>query len=39
VEVIAEPPAGVDAEPLRGDIDYRIVTRTRRLGPSSDGAR
>lgn len=31
VEVIAEPPAGVDAEPLRGDIDYRIVTRTRRL--------
>ena len=32
VEVIAEPPAGVDAEPLRGDIEYRIVTRTRRLG-------
>lgn len=31
VEVIAEPPAGVDAEPLRGDIEYRIVTRTRRL--------
>lgn len=32
VEVIAEPPAGVDAEPIRGDIEYRIVTRTRRLG-------
>lgn len=32
VEVIVEPPAGVDAEPLRGDIEYRIVTRTRRLG-------
>lgn len=35
VEVIAEPPAGVDAEPIRGDIEYRIVTRTRRLsGPA-----
>ena len=32
VEVIAEPPAGVDAAPLRGDIEYRVVTRTRRLG-------
>lgn len=37
VEVIAEPPAGVDAAPLRGDIDYRIVTRTRRLGVASAG--
>ena len=32
VEVIAEPPAGVDAAPLRGDIEYRIVTSSRRLG-------
>jgi hypothetical protein len=32
VEVIAEPPAGIEAAPLRGDIEYRIVTRTRRLG-------
>lgn len=31
VEVIAEPPAGVDAEPIRGDVEYRIVTRTQRL--------
>lgn len=31
VEIIAEPPAGVEAEPLRGDIEYRIVTRSRRL--------
>lgn len=38
VEVIAEPPAGVDAEPLRGDIDYRIVTRTRRLGRNTEAA-
>ena len=38
VEVIAEPPAGVDAEPLRGDIEYRIVTRTRRLGASTPGS-
>lgn len=34
VEVIAEPPAGVDAEPIRGDIEYRVVTHSRRLsGP------
>ena len=35
VDVIAEPPAGVDAAPLQGDIDYRIETRTRRLGELS----
>lgn len=38
VEVIAEPPAGIDAEPLRGDIVYRIITRTRRLDGATPGA-
>lgn len=37
VAVIAEPPPGIDAAPLRGDLDYRIVTDTRRLGEQPAG--
>jgi len=32
VALIAEPPPGVEAAPLRGELEYRIDTRTRRLG-------
>ncbi len=32
VSVIIEPPAGVDVEPVQGDIHYRVTTRTRRTG-------
>jgi len=35
VALIAEPPPGIDAAPLRGELDYRIVTRTTRTGTSS----
>lgn len=31
VIVIAEPPAGVEAAPIRGELQYRVETRTRRL--------
>ncbi len=31
LDVIVEPPPGVDASPLRGEIDYQITTRTERL--------
>ena len=34
VALIAEPPPGIDAAPLRGELDYRIVTRTTRTGTS-----
>lgn len=29
--LIAEPPAGVEAAPLRGELEYRVETRTRRV--------
>lgn len=32
VAVIAEPPSGVDAAPIRGELAYRLETSTRRLG-------
>jgi len=35
VALIAEPPPGIDAAPLRGELDYRIVTRTRRVDTST----
>lgn len=31
VAVIAEPPSGVDAAPIRGELAYRLETSTRRL--------
>ena len=30
VSVIIEPPAGIDVQPVQGDIHYRVTTRTRR---------
>lgn len=33
--LIAEPPPGVEAAPLQGELDYRVVTRTRRLEPQA----
>lgn len=35
VALIAEPPAGVQAAPLLGDLRYRIVTRTARIGSTT----
>jgi hypothetical protein len=32
VSVVAEPPPGIEATPVRGDIRYRIETRTARIG-------
>jgi hypothetical protein len=35
VALIAEPPPGIDATPLQGELGYRIVTRTTRLEPAA----
>jgi hypothetical protein len=34
--VIAEPPAGVQAVPLEGSLEYRVVTRTARIAGPAD---